>query len=316
MLLGHNVKNNIPKVDILLAACNGEKFLKQQIDSILNQTYPNIRLIIRDDASSDATPTIIQSYIEKYPQRIIFIQENERQGVKCNFSKLMEYSTAPYIMFSDQDDVWMPQKVQVTLDQMENLEHKHGFHPYLVHSDLVVVDKDLKILNPSFWRYANLNPHQAVTINRLLNQNVVTGCTVMINHLLLEIARPIPEEAFMHDWWMALAAAAFGKISFIQEPTMYYRQHGSNALGAQKFGSIKNLKANFQKLMNKNVRKFQQATSFYHRYYELFDQEQRAVLKTFLDLQRGSWLEKRKMIVKHGFYKQGFLRNVADFLFG
>lgn len=310
------MKEDLPRIDILLATCNGEKFLSEQIESILHQSYSNIRLIIRDDASDDSTQAIIHEYIQKYPDKILFFLGKERVGVQANFSKLMESSSSPYIMFSDQDDVWMLHKVKVTLDKMLHLEAVYGFHPYLVHSDLVVVDENLKNMHGSFWKYINIKPTKTFSINRLLNQNVVTGCTMMINRLMIELARPIPKEAFMHDWWLALVASAFGKIAVINEPTIYYRQHGKNALGAQKFGSARNLSLSFKKLTHQQVRKFHQASTFYHRYNELFDSEHRCLMKAFLNLQRASWFQKRKTILKHGFYKQGFLRNIADFLLG
>lgn len=304
------------KVDILLATCEGEKFLAEQLDSIMTQSYADFRILIRDDASQDKTPHIVQEYAKRFPDKIVFIQGKERLGVKANFSKLMEHSSAQYALFSDQDDIWMPKKIEKTLSCMNSLEIKYGNHPFLVHSDLVVVNEQLKILNRSFWKYAHLKPMHEETLNRLLNQNVVTGCTMMANRLMIELAKPIPEEAFMHDWWMALSAAAFGKIGILHEPTLYYRQHGKNALGASRFGSLKNLASRFQKLLHNDVRKFQQASTFYHRYHDLFEPMQRKMLQAFLDLQRHSWMQKRYAIYKHGFFKQGLLRNIADFMLG
>jgi glycosyltransferase involved in cell wall biosynthesis len=303
-------------VDILLATCEGERFIEEQLGSILSQTYAPLRLIVRDDASQDKTPEILQSYAKRYPDKILFFSSRERSGVKLNFSKLMELSSAPYIMFSDQDDVWMPHKVEKTLEHMRLMEQQYGNHPFLVHTDLVVVDENLRDLHPSFWKYVRIKPIQDESLNRLLSQNVITGCTMMVNRLLLELAKPIPQETFMHDWWIALTAAAFGKIGVIQEPTIYYRQHGNNALGAQKFGSLGNLKNNFRKLMKHDVRKFQQAATFYHRYHDLFSARHRALVKAFIDLQRKSWTQKRVEIYRHGFFKQGLLRNVADFVLG
>lgn len=304
------------RVDILLATCNGEKFLAEQLDSILNQTYTNFRIIIRDDASQDKTVPIIQEYTQRFPKKILFIQGHERLGAKNNFSKLMEISSAPYVLFSDQDDIWLPHKVEKTLLAMQNMEKKHGSNPFLVHTDLTVVDEHQKIKHLSFWKYAHLNPLHGMTLNRLLNQNVVTGCTMMANRLLIELSRPIPQEAFMHDWWIALAASVFGKIDVLHESTIHYRQHGKNALGAQKFGSLKNVLNGIRKLANKDVRKFQQASTFFHRYHELLDVEHKSMLKSFLNLQRLSWLQKRHEIYRNGFYKQGLLRNIADFMFG
>ncbi len=305
-----------PKVDVLLATCSGERFLAQQIDSILNQTYPFIRIIISDDASEDDTQKIIQEYVGRFPEKILFIENQKRLGIKKNFSLLMKISSAPYVLFSDQDDIWLPQKVEKTLNCIQSMEDKFGSQPFLVHTDLTVVDEHLKVLHNSFWKYVNINPLVNMTFNRLLNQNVVTGCTMMVNRLLVELARPIPEEAFMHDWWITLVAATLGKIAVLNESTIFYRQHGKNTLGAQKFGSVKNLIVNFKKLMHKDIRKFQQATFFYHRYHELLEIEHKNNLKLFLNLQRLSWFRKRYAIYKNGFFKQGFLRNIADFMFG
>lgn len=305
-----------PRIDILLATCNGEKYLSDQLDSLLNQDYQNIRLIVRDDASQDQTQNILKSYQAKYPEKIILHEGKEKLGVKGNFSKLMEFSAAPYVMFADQDDVWLPHKVKHTLKVMQQLEQKYGEQPLLVHSDLVVVDENLRVLNSSFWKYAGIKPHLGINLNRLLSQNVVTGCTVMVNRLLIEIAKPIPAEAFMHDWWIALTAASFGQIGFINVPTLYYRQHSKNTLGAQKFGSWRNLTHNAHKLMKRDVRKFQQASTFFHRYFELLDPHHRTLTKEFLKLQRESWVRRRYLIYKHGFFKQGFLRNFAEFILG
>lgn len=308
--------STLPKVDILLATCNGEKFLAEQIESILAQTYSNTRLIVRDDASQDRTLSIIQEYQQRFPKKILCLPSHERLGVKGNFSRLMESSSAPYAMLADQDDIWMPKKVEKTFEHMLELEKKYTNQPLLVHTDLVVVDEQLNVLKSSFWKYIHIKPYQKDSLNRLLNQNVVTGCTLMMNRLMIEIAKPIPEEAVMHDWWLALVASAFGKIGIIREPTMFYRQHHSNTLGAQKFANFRNFSKQFQKLMRKDVRPFNQAAVFFHRYHELLDPSHRQVVKAFLNLQRLSWLPKRYGIIKHQFFKQGLLRNLADFVLG
>lgn len=306
-----------PKIDVLLASYEGEKFLAEQIDSILAQSYPHFRIIIRDDASQDNTTDIVHHYAKQYPEKILFIEGKERVGLKANFSKLMEHSSAPYIMFSDQDDVWTPKKIELSLARMSLMEKTYGENnPLLIHTDLTVVDENLKVLSPSFWKYANLKPQNEEPMSRLLNQNVVTGCTMMANRLLVELAMPIPEEAFMHDWWLALTASALGKIGLIEQSTIYYRQHGKNSLGAKKFGSLRNLFNGFDKLRKQDVRKFHQAHVFYHRYNEIFEASPKNIIKAFLNLQRSSWGQKRYAIFKHGFFKQGFMRNFADFIFG
>ncbi|WP_044881585.1 glycosyltransferase family 2 protein [Neochlamydia sp. EPS4] len=308
--------SNPRKVDILLATYNGERYLAEQIESLLKQTHPDIHLLIRDDASIDNTPLIIESFLSKFPDRITFFQARERQGVKANFSQLMQASTSSYLMFSDQDDVWKPNKVEKSLSCMIAMENKYGELPLLVHSDLTVVDESLNLLDPSFWHYTYLKSPHSSSLNKLLTQNVVTGCTIMINRLMNELARPIPHEAFMHDWWLALIASAFGQIGVIHEATLYYRQHSTNTLGAQKFFNFCNIKKKLHKWRQADEKKFQQAFIFFHRYQQLLSLSQQKILKDFLMLAHLSWMERKKTIYRHGFFKQGWVRNLADFFLG
>ncbi len=108
--------------------------------------------------------------------------------------------------------------------------------PILAHTDLVVVDENLQAIAPSFWSYSNLNPYCGSRLNRLLIQNVVTGSATMVNGALARLASPIPQEAVLHDWWLALIASALGRIEAIPERTVLYRQHGRNCLGATSYG--------------------------------------------------------------------------------
>ena len=308
--------NNHHKVDILLATYEGERFIKEQLDSLFNQTHKNFHIYVRDDLSKDKTVSIVEDFIEKYPQKITLLKSSARLGVKANFSSLMNVSNAPYVMFCDQDDVWLPNKIEKTLDRMIELEVVHKQKPLLVHTDLAVVDENLKIKNRSFWNYIHVKPSNGHSFNRLLSQNVVTGCTVMVNRLLVEIARPIPNECFMHDWWLALVASAFGRVAIINESLMLYRQHGKNTLGAKKFGHLGRIKEQIAKIRKGHLRNMNQALHFYHRYHEMLEKNDKTILKNFIMLSKLSWAKKRWMILKCGFYKEGFLRDFADFILG
>src|SRR5690606_39057310 len=136
------------------------------------------------------------------------------------------------VMFSDADDCWFPDKISLTLDLMRVVEKDEGGArtPTLVHTDLAVVDRDLRPIADSLWQYQGVNP-DLTSLNRLLIQNCVTGCTVMVNRPLRELASPIPPGVVMHDWWMALVASSFGRIARIARPTLLYRQHGRNDTG-------------------------------------------------------------------------------------
>jgi glycosyltransferase involved in cell wall biosynthesis len=296
-------------IDILLATYNGERYLCAQIDSILNQSYQDFRLLIRDDRSTDGTGAILAGYAQQYPDKVVLLSSDENLGVKGNFSELMEQSAAPYLMFADQDDIWQKEKVEKSLKAIQELENER-MQPLLVHTDLQVVNEQLELLDSSFWRYAGLNPALS-SLNRLLVQNMVTGCTVIFNRQLLEIALPIPAEALMHDWWLALVASAFGRIESLAEPMMLYRQHGANNLGAQKFSSLSWCWKGMKKVLSKRSRLTEkQATRFLHRYCLRLSPQQQELVLAYGQLSQKSWWQSRRQIIKHRFFRHGLLRTI------
>jgi glycosyltransferase involved in cell wall biosynthesis len=311
----------IAEVDILMATYNGEKYLDAQIQSILKQTYQHFRILICDDHSKDGTKSLIEKYLKDHPNKIFKIDTPVNLGAKGNFSFLMEHVSANYIMFSDQDDLWIEDKIAKTLNQMKILEKLHGQNlPLLVHSDLKVVDKDCNLIDSSFWKYSNLKVYSYHKTNRFLIQNVVTGCTMMMNRNLCELAHPVPQESFMHDWWIALVASTFGKIGLVNEPTILYRQHGSNTLGAKKFATWNFLRDGFKRFW-KNDKNFQdqvaarvnQAKVLLERYQDRLKATDKQLIHDYIMLQTYPWFKKRVVVLRHGFFRSGFLRNFFTF---
>lgn len=304
------------QVDILLATYQGSRYLQEQIESILHQNYPYIHLWIRDDRSSDSTQTLLERFAYFYPDRISIIPSHQRKGIRGNFSELMGYSKANYIMFADQDDKWLPNKIDLSLKAMKKLEVAHGDKvPLLIHTDLKVVKADLSIISESFWKYACLDPNQ-MSMNYLLTQNRLTGCTMLMNRPLLEIAVPIPDDSLMHDWWVALAAGAFGYIGYVNEPTMLYRQHNSNDTGAKKYGIANYVKRSIADESKRNSAKqtYQQAQLFLDRYALELDPANIDVLKAYAGLSDASYAVQKMQILKYKFFKSGFLRNLKHLL--
>ena len=215
------------QVDILMATYNGEKYLKEQLESILNQTYTNIRLLINDDCSTDKTIEILKEYEQK--DNRIYVQYNkENLGSIKNFENLLSRVENKYFMLADQDDVWMPQKVEKSLDKItkENAD--------LVFTDLEAVDENLKTITPSVVRYMGFkkNIDKYNDYKLVFLRNCVTGCTIISKKELIKKYIPIPnKEPMVHDWWMALMIAQDGKLAFLDEPTIKYRQHSKNQLG-------------------------------------------------------------------------------------
>lgn len=221
-------------IDILLSTFQSEKYLEEQIDSILNQRFSNWKLIVRDDGSSDKTISIIEHYIQLHPERIHFLLEKKNNiGVIKSFETLLKKSQSNYIMFCDHDDVWLPNKIDITLQEMNELEKEYPNLPLLVHTDLTVVDELKNELYASYWNLSKINPYLLSKFNYLGICNSVTGCTMMINKKAKEICLPFPDSVRMHDSWMALCVAKKGKIGFVNDSTILYRQHQTNQIGAK-----------------------------------------------------------------------------------
>ena len=220
------------KVAILMSTYNGERYLAEQIQSIIDQSYPNWTLYIRDDGSTDRTQEIIKKYANQN-SRIVFFNEGrvENVGVVRSFMELLEKTSADCYMFSDQDDVWLADKVKDTLAKLE--QNEPG--PVCVFTDLEIVDQDLKPIR-------RMNGDNIWTDFRLLLfSNCVTGCTMMINEALKQLIHFKTLDyryVYMHDWWIGLLAAAFGKLVYLNQPTIQYRQHGDNVVGSSKKNTL------------------------------------------------------------------------------
>lgn len=229
---GRGRMHSTDKIAILMATYNGGKYICQQIDSILSQTCKDWELYIHDDGSTDNTIAAVESYVEKYPDKIHLIDGKSTGGAKYNFFYMFGQVEASYYMTCDQDDVWLEKKIELTYDKMLAIEDKADV-PCLVYTELRVVDSELNTIADTMSEYQSLDCHKR-TINQFILQNSVTGCTMMVNRALRDKMLHITDidNTIMHDWWAALVAAQFGKTAFIDEPTILYRQHGDNSLGA------------------------------------------------------------------------------------
>ena len=229
----------MPEINILLASYNGEKFISQQIDSILAQNFQDFNIIIRDDGSQDNTPEIIEDYSRKYPDKIIIIHDNEicRHPTK-NFFQLIKYASAKYIMFSDQDDYWLPDKVKITLDHMKICERENPGVPICVFTGLERVDADLKTLN----QFMAINITKSdYDFKKLISGNCASGCTEMLNRELYSNLGEYDSNINLHDWWAVLYASACGVVSHVNKALIYYRIHTDNSIGGKEINIFKRL---------------------------------------------------------------------------
>ena len=218
------------QIDILLTTYNGEKYLKEQIDSILNQTYTNFRLLISDDCSKDSTIKILKEYEQKDNRIKVFLQEKNLGYVK-NFEFLLTKVENEIYALSDQDDVWNNDKVEKTYKKLKEEDAD------LVFTDLEIVNEKLKTINSSFNDYMFLSRkikkyYKDYRLQYLYN--CITGCTLMSKKKYLEKIIPIPMDSkyVIHDTWIGLIVALNGKIAYLDEVTIKYRQHGNNQVGS------------------------------------------------------------------------------------
>lgn len=220
------------KIAILLSTYNGDKYLSSQIDSIFKQTNQDWIIYIRDDGSTDKTLEIISSFQIRY-SNIVLIEDRKSKGACQSFLSLLRIVDADYYMFCDQDDVWLPNKVERTLHEMQRAERECDYAPVAVCTDLTLVDSDLKVIEPSMWRFSGLYPLYLKEWKYLQVCNIFTGCTMMINKAARLLCMKDSSKAKMHDSWIGLNVAANGGcIAPIEEPLILYRQHSSNVLGS------------------------------------------------------------------------------------
>jgi glycosyltransferase involved in cell wall biosynthesis len=298
---------NKPKVEILLATFNGEKYIGELLDSILNQTYKNIKITIHDDGSSDRTLEILRDYSKRYPEIINLIDDGISIGsVVRNFEFLLKNSLEDYIMFADQDDVWLPNKIELTLKKMLELEDKYGKDtPLLIYTDVKVVDENLNILSESLWDYNKVDGRNR-TFSKCLEIGSGQGFTMMINKKSKELSLPFPQNVIMHDYWVSLVVSAFGEIEYIDITTGLYRQHSKNVLGAKKFdiNTLKEKILNFQEELSrfKEDRKVRQnqARDFFEMYGNFLPNNLKEIILFYINAQKTNRFVRIFKVLKFG----------------
>ncbi len=304
------------KIAILMATYNGEKYVNQQIDSLLlnvKNLGANVDIFVSDDGSQDKTLSILKSY----PENLVSIINIERQGgVKLNFKKLISSVDADYVFFSDQDDFWLPNKLSIF---MEKFQACNPNEPVLIHSDLIVADENIFPMHISMFKYQKLK--KEFNFRNLLVQNHVTGCVMALNRPAIElIKRGSLQDSVMHDWYAALIVSSFGKIIYVDRATVLYRQHGNNQVGAKNF-DVKNVLCHFFEVKKSYLRGLfsinssrLQAIAFRGDYCELIPPDILDDLNSYIDSFDAGYL-RRVFLFIGGYRKSGFIRNFVYFLF-
>jgi glycosyltransferase involved in cell wall biosynthesis len=310
-------------VEILLSTYNGSAYLDALLQSIINQDFQDWSLLVRDDGSTDETRDIIQRWRQSYPTKISIFDgiRGENLGAVRSFSRLLEQSRASYVMFADQDDVWLPDKVRVTLEAMRRQESKSGpGRPILVHTDLTIVDEGLRVLSQSLWKHQGVAPGQNPRLSRILVENCAWGCTTMLNRPLVATLGSIPAEATYHDWWITLVASAFGDIVAIHEQTILYRRHEQNESEISDIrrvsrSAITNPQAPRRRLARIFEQSRPQVAKLLALYRERLAPDQVAAAEAFLHLKDRPYWARRIDILRHGLVFSGIVRTVGLFVF-
>ncbi|MBH1940579.1 glycosyltransferase family 2 protein [Mobilitalea sibirica] len=301
-------------VSVVMSTYNGEKYVGAQIESILKSDYQDFELFIYDDGSKDKTLEIVNSYSAHHPDKIHVYKNEKNLGVTRNFLQGLCRTSTDYVMFCDQDDVWNPNKILVTLNKMREIEAADGKDiPIAVFTDAQVVDKDLSIIQNSFFRSGRLNPYKT-DLPHLLMENKVIGCTVMMNAALRKIVQKskLPERAKLHDGWVALIASSLGRIDYLNQTTLLYRQHGGNVVGNMNFRSyMKNRILSLKQQKESILVLERQAAEFYILYKDYLSDKNKIILQRFSNLHDVNFLTKRIHILRYGFLKTGLIRNIG-----
>jgi glycosyltransferase, family 2 len=219
-----------PKIEILLATYNGEKYVGEQIDSIINQTYNNWELLIRDDNSKDRTLEILKEY-EKKDKRIKVIEDKKGNlGFVKNFEELLNNSKEDWVMFSDQDDYWLENKIEKYVAILNTSSEDILKKPMLIHSNSFICDDNLEIIKDEFINSKIANKYNE---DDFYFAYFVQGSTVLINRAIIDLALPFSKNVTVHDRYFHLLAEFLGKRIFINESLIKYRQHSNNKIGAK-----------------------------------------------------------------------------------
>lgn len=309
-----------PPVEILLSTFQGEQYLAAQLDSILAQSCDAWRLRIRDDGSTDRSAAIAREYADRHPDRITAdVRPTPSGSAATSFLELVAASRGRYVMLADQDDVWLSDKIEVTLARMRELEASLGADvPALVHTDLTVVDAGLGVLEPSMIRSQQLDAESS-RLASIVAQNPVTGCTVMLNRSLAALVAPPFDGVAMHDWWLALLGAAFGGIGFVDRPTVLYRQHGANAVGAR---SARTLRYKVARALDRegvvaSLRaSYTQAAAFRAAYGDRLAPAQAALVEAAATMPGRGKLARLAALRRHGLWKNTLVKRVGQVLYG
>ncbi|MCR5685041.1 MAG: glycosyltransferase family 2 protein [Lachnospiraceae bacterium] len=323
-------------IDIIMATYNGARYIAEQIRSILGSDEKDIRVLVYDDMSEDETPDIVKSFADKAPGKVFCFKNEIRYGHCANFlqglKKAVREYPAEYYMFSDQDDLWLKDKISLCLARIRSLETNTADRsvdeesrtakrssegvssctPCMVFTDAILVNADAEPTGMTFIKADRLDASKT-DLAHLLMENKCQGCTMMINNALAGMIGSYDERVRYHDWWIALIASAFGRIGFIDTPTLMHRQHEDNAVGQGSFTDYLRgrLHSGRKDARERLKATFDQAAAFYKYYGRQLRRKDRMIVRAFLKLKDMNAVGKRVALLRYGYLKSGPARNAG-----
>lgn len=287
-------------VQVLMSTYNGEKYLSQQIDSILSQKFDGkIKLLIRDDGSIDNTKKILKNYLKQGNIEVIF---GENIGVNKSVFYLVENrdKDCDYYAFSDQDDVWKENKLQNAVTSIIKEEANKENVPILYASSTDAVDENLNFIRTLCV------PKKTLTFYNAMIENILPGHTQVFNNCLADIiVKSKKEKIIVIDWWIYMIASAFGRVCFSKQPSVLYRQHSKNSIGYEK-NFLRRVFNRFKRVNSKDKNNTSlQLLNFYNEYKKVLPREFQKEIKSYFKLQKNFF--KRCLYAFYGnVYRQEF----------
>lgn len=288
-----------------MATFNGERFLTQQLDSLATQTFTNWNLIVSDDGSSDGTLSILKRYQESWPHKNFFIRKGPQKGFAENFLSMAcdENLIADFYAFCDQDDVWLPEKLEIAIKQISNSCLNN--EPYLYCGRTVSVDAQLKTIGQSTLFK---NP---LSFNNALVQSIAGGNTMVFNRsskLLVETVGVVPTPS--HDWWLyLLISGGGGKVFYDPNPLVLYRQHENSIVGEK--NSFTNKFMRLLKLVNGRFKIWTEANIKCLQMAEnLLTDSASKSLNYLINIRQFNILNKIKILNSFYYYRQSSFQNI------
>ena len=269
------------RVNVLLATYNGIRYLREQLQSLETQTLPGARITVRDDGSTDGTETLIQEWAESRPN--VHCMTGPRLGATNNFFALLDGcgDECDYFAFADQDDIWLPDKIERAVFSLGRCDTEG---PAMYCSRVEYVDEGLRHIG-----YSRIP--KKVDFTNALVENIVTGCTVVLNRSARNLIRKqVPQKTLMHDWWCYLVVSAFGRVVFDERPGIKYRQHAGNAIGGTP-SRIELFRQGITRFVGRppRVSLSDQAIEFSRCFGDSLEQQKREILDRFLTVRGNLW---------------------------